>query len=59
VKAGLSLFVAEYQSVVSVKTISIPDWVIGNFLRLNSGRTMALGSTQPLTEISTRDIFWD
>jgi hypothetical protein len=25
---------------------------------LNRGRTMALGSTQPLTEMSTRDVFW-
>ena len=23
-----------------------------------SGRTMALGSTQPLTEMSTRNVFW-
>jgi hypothetical protein len=35
---------------------SIPD-VIRIFHLLNpSGRTMALGSTQPLTEMSTRDI---
>ena len=37
---------------------SFPDEVIGIFLWYNpSGRTMALGSSQPLTEISTRDIF--
>jgi len=24
-----------------------------------SGRTMSLGSTQPLTEMSTRNIFWE
>ena len=24
-----------------------------------SGRTMALGLTQPLTEMSTRNIFWE
>jgi len=34
---------------------SIPDGVIGIFHCHNpSGRTMALGSTQPLTEMSTR-----
>ena len=33
---------------------SIPDGVIGIFHRQNiSGRTVALGSTQPLTEMST------
>ena len=38
---------------------SIPDGVIGIFQWHNpSGRTMALGSTQPLTEMSTRNIFW-
>jgi len=38
---------------------SIPDGVIGIFhLNNPSGRTMALRSTQPLTEISTRNISW-
>jgi hypothetical protein len=38
---------------------SIPDGVIGFFHWHNPvGRTMALGSTQPLTEISTRNISW-
>jgi hypothetical protein len=38
---------------------SIPDGVIGIFHWFNpSGRTMALGSTQPLTEMSTRNVFW-
>jgi hypothetical protein len=38
---------------------SIPDGAIGIFHRHNpSGRTMALGSTQPLTEMSTRNISW-
>jgi hypothetical protein len=38
---------------------SIPDYVIGIFHWHNpSGRTMALGSTQPLTEMSTRNISW-
>ena len=38
---------------------SIPDGVIGIFHWHNpSDRTMALGSTQPLTEMSTRNISW-
>jgi len=38
---------------------SIPDGVVGIFHRHNpSDRTMALGSTQPLTEMSTRSISW-
>jgi hypothetical protein len=38
---------------------SIPDYVIEIFLWHNpSGRTMALGLTQPLTEMSTRNISW-
>jgi hypothetical protein len=38
---------------------SIPDDVIGIFQWHNpSGRTMALGLTQPLTEMSTRCISW-
>jgi hypothetical protein len=40
-------------------TGSIPGGVIGIFHRHNpSDRTMALGSTQPLTEMSTRSISW-
>ena len=39
---------------------SIPDGVIGIFHWHNpSDRTMALGSTQPLTEMSTRRISWE
>jgi hypothetical protein len=38
---------------------SIPDGVIGIFHWHNpSDRTMALWSTQPLTEMSTRSISW-
>jgi hypothetical protein len=38
---------------------SIPDGVFGIFHWHNpSGRTMALGLTQPLTEMSTRNISW-
>jgi hypothetical protein len=38
---------------------SIPDYVTGIFHWHNpSGRTVALGSTQPLTEMSTRNISW-
>ena len=40
-------------------TGSIPDGVIGIFHWRNpSSRTMALGLTQPLTEMSTRNISW-
>ena len=39
---------------------SIPDGFTGIFHWHNpSGRTMALGMTQPLIEISTWDIFWE
>ena len=38
---------------------SIPDDVIGIFhLHNSSGRIMALGLAQPLTEMSTRNISW-
>jgi len=38
---------------------SIPDGIIGIFHWHNpSGRTMALGLTQPLTEMSTRNLSW-
>ena len=38
---------------------SIPDCVIGIFHSHNTpGRTMALGSTQPLTEMSARNFSW-
>ena len=38
---------------------SIPDGVIGIFHLYNpSGRTMALGLTQPLSETTTRNISW-
>jgi hypothetical protein len=38
---------------------SIPDAVTEMFpLHNTSGRTMALGSTQALTEMSTRNISW-
>jgi hypothetical protein len=39
---------------------SIPDEVIGFFNLPNpSSRTMVLGSTQPLTEMSTRNLLGD
>jgi hypothetical protein len=39
---------------------SIPDVVIGIFhSHYASGRNMALGSTQPVTEMSTRNISWE
>jgi hypothetical protein len=38
---------------------SVPDGVVGIFPWHNPfSCTMVLGSTQPLTEMSTRDIFW-
>ena len=38
---------------------SIPDGAVGNFrLFIHSGSTMALGSTQPLTEMSKTSISW-
>ena len=38
---------------------SIPDGINGIFHWHNpSGRTMALGLTQPMTEMSTRNISW-
>jgi hypothetical protein len=38
---------------------SIPDGAMEFFIDINpSDRTMVLGLTQPLTEISTRSIFW-
>jgi hypothetical protein len=41
------------------KAGSIPDGIIGIFYRNNpSDCTMALGPTQPLTEMSTRKTSW-
>jgi hypothetical protein len=38
---------------------SIPDFILKFFIDINpSDSTMALGSTQPLTEMSTRRISW-
>jgi hypothetical protein len=49
------LYCATFRMVAGL----IPDGVIGIFHRHNpSGRTMPLGLTQPLTEMSTRNIFW-
>jgi len=43
----------------ALQTDSIPDGVTGIYHRHNpSGRTMALKSTQRLTELSTRNISW-
>jgi hypothetical protein len=40
-------------------TGSIPDGVMEFFIDINpSDRTMALGKTQPLTEMCTRSISW-
>jgi len=37
---------------------SIPSGVTGFFIDIKSFRAMALGSTQPLTEMNTRSISW-
>jgi len=37
---------------------SIPAGVSGFFIDIDIDRTMALGSTQPLTEMTTRSISW-
>jgi hypothetical protein len=47
--------------VIAIGTYIIPDGVIGIFhwrTRNPSDRTMVLGLTQPLTEMSTRNISW-
>jgi hypothetical protein len=47
------------QLVEALSADSIPDYVIGTFHRHNpSGRTMALSSTQPVTEMSVWNISW-
>jgi hypothetical protein len=51
-EGNLKVFIATFAG-------AIPDGVIGIFHWHNpSGHTMARGSTQPLTEMSTRNIFW-
>jgi hypothetical protein len=51
--------VAQLIEALRYKPASIPDGVIGIFHRHNpSGGTMVLGSTQSLTEMSTRNISW-
>jgi hypothetical protein len=56
--------IGPYTSAVGYDTVlqvagSIPDGVIGIFYWHNpSGRTVALGSTQPLAEMSTWNISW-
>jgi hypothetical protein len=48
-------YCATYQKVAG----SIPDGVMEIFIDINpSDRTMVLGSTQPLTEMSTKCISW-
>jgi hypothetical protein len=48
-------YCATYQKIAG----SIPDGVMEFFIDINPFvRTMALGSTQPLTEMSTGSIFW-
>jgi hypothetical protein len=48
-----------YRILMSPVAGLIPDSVTGIFHGHNpSSRTMALGLTQPLTEMSTADIYW-
>ena len=60
VKSATKYLKHNYMRVRSQKVAgSIPDGVTGIFHWHNpSGRTMALGSTQPLTEMSTGNISW-
>jgi hypothetical protein len=54
---SVSHFNLFYRDVVAG---SIPNGVIRIFRWYNpSGRTRALGSTQPLTEMSTKNISWE
>jgi hypothetical protein len=51
--------VAQLFEALRYKPGSIPNGVIGIFHRHNlSGRTLALESTQPQTEMSIRNISW-
>jgi hypothetical protein len=54
-----SLLVAQLFEALCYKPGSIPDSVTGFFFFFNpSGRPVALGLTQSLTEMSTRNISW-
>jgi len=56
---AVALLVQALRSTSRKVAGSIPDGVTENFhLHNPSGRTMALGLTQPLTEMSTRNISW-
>jgi len=59
-RSALLVFVCSRHNYCPIKVAgSIPDGVIGIFHRRNpSGRAMALGLTQLLTEMSTRNICW-
>jgi hypothetical protein len=53
--SSITIYCAKNQKVAG----SIPGGVMEFFVDINpSDRTMALGSTQPLTEMSTRSISW-
>ena len=56
----LSYLILEHHCATSRKVAGwIPDWVIGIIHWFNPfGRRMALESTEPLTEVSTRNISW-
>jgi hypothetical protein len=47
--------------LTALKTTQVRSFVYGittTNVATSSGRTMALGPTQPLTEISTRNVSW-
>jgi len=53
------VFVMRHRATSRKVPGSTPDGVTGIFHGHNpSGRTIALGLTQPLTEMSTRNIYW-
>jgi len=53
-----TLFIV-YFDCVPVELLTIPGGVTGFFSDIfPTDRTMALGSTQPLVKMSTRDISW-
>jgi hypothetical protein len=54
-----SMFLLRYCATNQKVAGSIPDGVMEFYIDINpSDRTMALGSTQPLTEMSTGSISW-
>ena len=58
---NISISLVLFITLISVhcKNLVLPSWHIAIFYWRNlSARTMALGPTQPLTEVSTKNISW-